>query len=169
MKTPKIALLAAGLTTLTAPSLAQTTDVFSSKVVNGQVVVAPMSADEKERLQDPVFRLVLAQRPDEIRLAKIEEMIQPDRSKRRIFVVDEEIKNPRAPQSRRAVIDFLGSNQGVQLDRNIMLSISFSSDRVPEIADVEAWGWDDTKGVYNYYKLDRAGTPMRSWKLRAHI
>ena len=72
-----------------------------------------MSAQEKERLQDPLFRLVLAQRPDEVRLAKIEEMIQPDRAKRRIFVVDEEIKNPRAPQSRRAVIDFLGDNQGV--------------------------------------------------------
>ena len=167
MKTQKIALLAAGLTTLAGPSLAQTTEVFSSKDVNGQVVVAPLSAEEKERLQDPLFRLVLAQRPDEIRLAKIEEMIQPDRTKRRIFVVDEEIKNPRPPQSRRAVIDFLGSNQGVQLDRNVMLSITFSSERVPEITDVEAWGWDDTKGVYNYYKLDREGTPTRSWKLRA--
>jgi hypothetical protein len=167
VKTQKIALLAAGLTTLAGPGLAQTTEVFSSKVVNGQVVVAPLSADEKERLQDPVFRLVLAQRPDEIRLAKIEEMIQPDRTKRRIFVVDEEIKNPRPPQSRRAVIDFLGSNQGVPLDRNVMLSISFSSERVPEITDVEAWGWDDTRGVYNYYKLDREGTPTRSWKLRA--
>jgi hypothetical protein len=97
VKTQKIALLVAGLTTLAGPSLAQTNEVFASKDVNGQVVVAPLSADEKERLQDPLFRLVLAQRPDEIRLAKIEEMIQPDRTKRRIFVVDEEIKNPRPP------------------------------------------------------------------------
>jgi hypothetical protein len=165
--TQKIGIAVAVLTALAGPGWAQTTQVFSSKVVDGRVVVTPMSAEEKERLQDPVFRLVLAQRPDEVRLAKIEEMIQPDRSKRRIFVVDEEIKNPRAPQSRRAVIDFVGDNQGIRLDRNVMLSISFSSERVPEITDVEAWGWDDAKGVYNYYKLDRAGTPARSWKLRA--
>jgi hypothetical protein len=163
----KIGVSAALLIALPGSGLAQTTQIFSSKVVNGQTVVTPLSAEEKGRLQDPLFRLVLAQKPDEIRLAKIEELIQPDRSKRRIFVVDEEIKNSRAPQPRRAVIDFEGKNQEIELGRNIMLSLSFTSDRVPEIADVEAWGWDEVSGVYNYYKLDRAGTPMRSWKLRA--
>jgi hypothetical protein len=165
--TQKAGIAVALFVALAGPAWAQTTQIFSSRIVNGEVVATPMSAQEKERLQDPLFRLVLAQRPDEIRLAKIEEMIQPDRAKRRIFVVDEEIKNPRAPQSRRAVIDFLGENQGVQLDRNVMLSISFTSERVPDITDVEAWGWDDARGVYNYYKLDRAGTSARSWKLRA--
>jgi hypothetical protein len=167
MTTQKVAISLALLVAFTVPGLAQSTEVFGPRIVNGQTTFVPLSTEQKARLQDPLFRLVLSQRPDELRLAKIEEMIQPDRSQRRIFIVDEEIKNPRPGQGRRAVIDFLGTNQGISLGGNVMLSISFSSDGVPGSPNIEAWGWDDVNGVYNYYKLDRDDTPMRAWKLRA--
>ena len=76
--------------------------------------------------------------------------------------------NSRRPATRRAVIDFTGTNNGVNLGANLMLSVSFSSDGIGQIVDIEAWAWDETNGVYNYYKLDRAGTaPNLTWKLRA--
>jgi hypothetical protein len=116
---------------------------------------------------------VLAVRPDVVKLIDIEALIlgtNPAPSAgRRLFVVDEEIKHPHQGQSRRAVIDFKGTTGGIQLDGKIMLSIFFTSAAVPEIADVEAWGFDDQNGVFNYYKLDREGhtRPAMSWKLRA--
>src|SRR5882757_3899083 len=119
--------------------------------------VDELAADVKGKLQDPVFRLVLAQHADVVKLAEVERLIQPDPTKRRIFVIDEKIKDPRQPQSRRAVIDFTGSNEGKELGGNVMLSLFFSSDEFPETLDVEAWGWDEQNGVYNYYKLDRTG------------
>jgi hypothetical protein len=162
-----IAALLVCCATFGAPAAAQVDEVLVQKDEGGPV--RPLSADDRARLQDPFFKLVLARQPRETKLAAIEALIQPDRTKRRIFVVHEEIKDPRRPQSRRAVIDFTGSHpDGTRLDRNVMLSINISSERVAEITDIEVWGWDDVNGVYNYYKLDRAGTePNRSWKLRA--
>jgi hypothetical protein len=139
--------------------------------------VAPrqLTQDEKDKLQDPLFRLVLNQHADVIKLTEVERLIQPDPAKRRIFVIDEEIKDPRAqvqgrPQARRAVIDFLDKNGDVQLGGRVMLSIFFFSSTVPDIVDIEAWGFDDKSGHFNYYKLDRQGQTSPSgpliWKFR---
>src|SRR5262249_28736214 len=120
-----------------------------------------------EKLKDPLFKLVLEDRPGATKLSEIEALIQPDQAQRRIFVVDEEIKDPRQPQSRRAVINFLGTTKGMPLGGNVMLSVFFSSSDFPEATDIEAWGWDEESGGYNFYKLDRSGTGSLSWKFRA--
>ena len=143
----------------------QAAQVFFQETDTGQV--RPLTTAEKDRLKDPLFRIVLSRRPDVTNLSEIEGFIQPDPAQRRIFVVDEEITDSQQPQSRRAVIDFLGSNEGVQLGGNIMLSVFFNSSNFPEATDVEAWGWDKENGVYNFYKLDRAGNGSLSWKFRA--
>ena len=153
---------------------AQSSEIFLQEVDGGPV--RPLTGVEKDKLQDPLFKLVLARQPAETRLAKIQELIQPIATQsqtRRFFVVDEEIADIRKPPavplpSRRAVIDFLGNNGEVKLGGNIMLSVFFSSDRVEEETEMEAWGWDASNGVYNYYKLDRSRTePKLTWKLRA--
>jgi hypothetical protein len=155
-------------------SLAQSNEIFLQEREGGPI--RPLTSVEKERLQDPLFKLVLARQPAEIRLAKIQELIQPlatPTQTRRFFVISEEIADPRKPPAipapfRRAVIDFRGDNGGVKLDGNVMLSIFFTSDQVEDVLELEAWGWDETNGVYNYYKLDRSRTePKLTWKLRA--
>ena len=146
---------------------AQPVDVFFQAAEGGPV--RPLTADEKTKLQDPVFKLVLSGRPDVTGLSDIEGLIQPDRSKRRIFVVDEEIMDFRQPQERRSVIMFDGANQDLELPGNIALSLPFASDKMPDQnVELEAWGWDEQGGVYNFYKLDRQGntTPVLSWKFR---
>jgi hypothetical protein len=145
---------------------AQTTQILFQETDTG--TARPLTTAEMEKLQDPLFKLVLGRRPDVTKLAEIEGLIQPDPSKRRIFVVDEEIKDPQQPQSRRAVMDFLGITDGLQLGGNVMLSVFFSSDDFPEATDIEAWGWDEPNGVYNFYKLDHSGNTgsSLSWKFR---
>jgi hypothetical protein len=129
----------------------------------------PLTMEEQANLQDPLFRLVLATKPTETRLSEIEKAIQPDPTKRSIFVVDEEIRDFRQPRTRRSVIMFDGSNGDFQLKGNVALSVFFRSDAMPEQdVQLEAWGWDEKNGVYNFYKLDRQGgtSPPLSWKLR---
>jgi hypothetical protein len=146
---------------------AQSADVFFQEAE--QAPVRPLTPDEKTKLQDPVFRLVLAAHPDVSNLSEIEALIQPDRKKRQIFVVDERIKDPKQPQDRRSVIMFDGKNGDIQLPGNIALSLPFSSAAMPDkdIA-VEAWGWDEQNGVYNFYRLDtdKDSAPTPSWKFR---
>jgi hypothetical protein len=146
----------------------QNSTIFFQTVEDGPA--RPLTTEEQANLQDPLFRLVLATNPSETRLSEIEKAIQPDPTKRSIFVVDEEIRDFRQPQTRRSVIMFDGSNGDFQLKGNVALSVFFRSDAMPEQnVQLEAWGWDDKNGVYNFYKLDRQGStnPPLSWKLRA--
>jgi hypothetical protein len=146
---------------------AQTADVFFQAAEDGSA--RPLTTDEKAKLQDPVFRLILTNHADVTTLSDIEALIQPDHSKRRIFVVDEKIKDPKQPATRRSVIMFDGSSGDTQLPGNIALSLPFSSDAMPDKGvEVEAWGWDVQNGVYNFYRLDQDGTttPAMSWKFR---
>jgi len=130
---------------------------------------ANLTAAEFGTLGDPFFELVLRDNASADTLSAIEQLIQPDPKQRRTFVVDETIVDPRQGQQRRAVLAFVGSNQGITLDSNVMLSVSFSSERFPDQPRfVEAWGWDNQRARYNYYKLDQTGTPdlRRTWKFR---
>jgi hypothetical protein len=156
------------------PSFAQSTDVFSQI---GNDPVAPLTAEKKAGLQDPLFRLVLGPHPEVTKLSDVMDAIQPVKENRRIFVVDEHIKSPALGQTRRAVIDFSGTNGGFQLGSNVMLSVFLSSDKfpletdIPGVGDIEAWGWDDQKGVFHFYKFDADGhtnptNTTRFWKLR---
>jgi hypothetical protein len=155
-----------GTVTVCLDSRAQSTKVF---VQDTEVAVPQeMTPAQRAELQDPLFKLVISQRPEVIRLADILSMIQPDQTQRRMFVVDEEIKNPGTPASRRAVIDFTGSNAitGIKLDGKVMLSIFFDSSKMPETPEMEAWAFDDQSGNFNFYKLDRAGSNLLTWKFR---
>jgi hypothetical protein len=128
-----------------------------------------LTAAELATLGDPLFELVFRENAAATALSQIEPLIQPDAQKRHTFVVDENIVDPRRRQQRRAVLTFTGSNRGIVLDSNVMLSVTFSSEDFPdEPSFIEAWGWDNQRSRYNYYKLDREGTPdqRRTWKFR---
>ena len=68
--------------------------------LNDRLLIKRVTADEKTKLQDPVFKLVLSGRPDVTSLSDIEGLIQPDRSKRRPARLDEaaqQMQNMRKP------------------------------------------------------------------------
>lgn len=132
--------------------------------------VLPMSADETAQLGDPLFVLALRDHADVTDLGQLENLLQPDASKRQVFVVSEEITDPTPGpnHARRAVIAFTGKNGNTILDSNVMLAVFFNDQTCPTPAVIEAWGWDGTRGRYNYYRLDDAAAPngKMSWKFR---
>ena len=134
--------------------------------------VQPLTAENRAELGDPLFNLVLKDRADVANLAELETLIEGDNGQEQVFVVSETIEDPsprrnNRPASRRAIVTFSGENQGERLDRNVMLSVFFNSENFPDVQSIEALGWDGERGRYNYYKLDRQGTPGRqSWKFR---
>ena len=141
--------------------------------LNDTDAVVPLSQELHAQLSDPFFNLVVKDHSDVRDLDQIEDLIQPDPNKRQLFVVSEMIAHPGRNQGRRAVLSFTGQRPGGEvLDANVMLSVVFNSEAFPERASndprhdlpfIEAWGWDNHRGRYNYYKLD--GNPM-TWKFR---
>lgn len=135
--------------------------------------VLPLPQMMRAQLGDPFFNLVLKEQSDVRDLDQIEKLIQPDPDKRQLFVVSEMIAHPGRSQRHRAVLSFTGRHpEGEVLEANVMLSVEFDSEAFPERANndpqhdlpfIEAWGWDNHRGHYNYYKLD--GNPM-TWKFR---
>jgi hypothetical protein len=146
-------------------ALGQAAQVFFQAVDDGDI--RPLTPEEKQGLQDPFFQLVLKNNPGAVKLSDIEGLLQPDATQRRTFVLDEEIRDPALGQSRRMVLAFDGTNGGIKLDNNVMVSVFFDSDAIPEVSRLEAWGWDEANAVFHYYLLDRSGTPSPSWKFRA--
>lgn len=128
--------------------------------------VEPLSSQQRDKLADPFFNLVLRDHADITNLSALEELIQPDKTKRQAFVVDEKIADPTLGQSRRSVLTYSGRNGTELLNSNVMFSVSFNSNQFPDQQVVEAWGWDKKQGQYNYYKLDQQGTGSLSWKFR---
>lgn len=131
-----------------------------------------MTPAELAELGDPMFLLVLKDQPDVDTLKAVEELIQPDAAKRRLFVVGEQIIDSSRPSGRRAVITFEGTRPpNIHLRPNVMLSVVFSSESFPEapptLPFIEAWGWDQQRARFNYYKLDRSnGESAMTWKFR---
>jgi hypothetical protein len=146
-------------------ALGQAAQVFFQAVDDGDI--RPLTPEEKQGLQDPFFQLVLKNNPGAVKLSDIEGLLQPDATQRRTFVLDEEIRDPVLGQSRRMVLAFDGTSGGIKLDNNVMVSVFFDSDAIPEVNRLEAWGWDEANAVFHYYLLDRSGTPSPSWKFRA--
>src|SRR4051812_15680461 len=130
---------------------------------------ATLSATELGALGDPMFNLMLKDKANLIKLADVEAAIQPDATRRRLFVVDERIVDRAQTGTRRTVITFTGANGGETLDGNVMLSTFLSPAGIAAVTDIEAWGWDNARQRYNYYKLDTVGsTPGKPiWKFRA--
>jgi hypothetical protein len=134
------------------------------KQVRDGAAVQALTVTERAQLGDPLFTLVLKPRPNEARLDEIERLLMGPSGKRHLFVVSEDLLDASAG-SRRAVIAYTGRNGTVQLDPNVMLSVSFT-DQAFSTEDIEGWGWDDVRSRYNYYKLDRGGGGSLSWKFR---
>ena len=165
----RVALIGLIIVPLASQALAQATVPLSFKQDRDNSPIQALTAAELTMLGDPLFNLVLKSRADIVTLASLEEAIQPDQTKRSIFVVDERIVSPSRPAARRAVIAFDGSHRGESLKGNVMLSITFGSESFPdEINSIEAWGWDNHRARYNYYKMDSTGTADGKpiWKLR---
>jgi hypothetical protein len=133
-----------------------------------QIAPRGIAPSELASLGDPLFKLLLGQHADETRFDEIASLIQPDVGKRELFVVSESIVAHQQPASRRAVMAFTGTNRGENLNGNVMLSFSFGSADLPQnIGFLEAWGWDNHRSRYNFYRLDKAGTPGQpTWKFR---
>lgn len=161
----------AGVFFLTLLSHAQPNSTLLKQDRDGAPAVS-LTAAELASLGDPFFELILDTASPPVRLDRIEDLLQPDRSKRQTFVVDENIANPARGQQRRAVLSYAGTApQGQVLATNVMLSVAFDSERFSDdMRFIEAWGWDHRRGRYNYYKLDRTGISDKrlTWKLRGN-
>jgi len=125
-----------------------------------------MPPAELAKLGDPLFLLVLKNAPGTVKIDEIESALQGASGRRHLFVVHEEIMDPSRGARRRSVTAYSGTTSGVRLDPNVMLSQELTDEGfLPET--IEALGWDDKPGRYNYYKLDRQpGEPGLSWKFR---
>jgi len=146
--------------------------LFAQNTERGEV--RSITDQELAELGDPFFNLVLKEHADETNLAEIEKLLQPDATKRETFVVSERILDASSGQSRRSVLTFKGSNSNngnpIFLSPNIMMSVSFSSEDFSDNPEaLEVWGWDEQRGRYNYYRLDRetAQSPL-TWKFRGN-
>jgi hypothetical protein len=139
-------------------AIGQVAQVFFQVVDDGDI--RPLTPEEKQGLQDPFFQLVLKDNPGAVKLSDIEGLLQPDATQRRTFVLDEEIRDPALGQSRRMVLAFDGTNGGIKLDSNVMVSVFFDSDAIPEVSRLEAWGWDDATPPDYENPLRQAGAKV---------
>jgi hypothetical protein len=127
----------------------------------------PLTKAEASSLGDPFFNLVLKDHPAIANLKEIEDLLQPMPAQRKIFVVDERIPDPTKGQIRRNVMTFDGTNGSEKLKGNVMLSVFFDSSSILDVpGGIEAWGWDERRARYNYYKLDNAMDGVTSWRFR---
>jgi hypothetical protein len=134
------------------------------KQTRNTVAPTPLTAAERAELGDPFFERVLKNNAEVTLLKDIVNLIEPAANKRRVFVVDEQVVKTQATGSRRTVIDF----DTPELRGNVMIAPILLPNRYPAVDDdLEAWGWDDRRGRYNYYRMDNAGSnngPV--WKFR---
>ena len=131
------------------------------KQLMGSDTPTRMTAEELDELGDPLYKLFLKEHADEVRLSMVEEAIQPNASKRSLYAVSESIISSDPTGIRRAVISFEGFHNGEPLAGNAMLSVIFNSEDVHDSAFIEGWGWDESRGRYNYYRMDNG-----TWKFR---
>ncbi len=140
--------------------------VAIKELVRDGAPVQAMTPAKLNQLADPLFLLVLKNQPQETNLDRIEALLVGPTGQRHLFVVHEGIQDPARGGGRRAVLAFSGVNGTVKLDPNVMLSLGFTDQGIAP-GFIEAWGWDDRRSRYNYYKLDRQpGETGPTWKFR---
>ena len=128
--------------------------------------VQALTAAERAALGDRSSLLVLQASPAETTLDGVE---------RRLMGTDRHAAAVRRARGRagpdarpiaRAVLTYRGTTQQQQLQPNVALSVSFNHQGL-SADDLEAWGWDDARSRYNYYRLDRSpAKPGCTWKFR---
>src|SRR5688500_17012113 len=163
------AIVVAGLFVLLAPGFAYAqSSTLQFKQTRNESQPQLLTAAEIANLGDPFFNLLVKDRADKVALADVLDAIQPNAANRHLFVVSERNVQKAKMGFRREVLAFNGANGGETLKGNVMLSLSFGPNGFPEDSEIEAWGWDDQRGRYNYYKLDSAGSPTggMTWKFR---
>lgn len=140
------------------------------ELVDGKV--EPLNGETLNQLGDPLFRFVLKDHAEETRISRIVELLGGDAAAHpRLFVVDEDLASSAQPAGRRTVLAFDGHGPGgEELKGNVMLSFFVgSSGWNDRPGNIEAWGWDDQRGRYNYYRGDKRGLPSGSpdqWRFR---
>lgn len=165
--TPKWLLAFAVVLLLTLSVWGQTTPLKFKQERDGDAVKV-LSNAEFATLGDPLFQLLLKENAGESTLEGIMDKLQPGADKRQLFIVHEKIVSEKQAEGvRRGVIAFTGTNGSESLKGNVMLSITVGANG-KVLADIEAWGWDNLRGRYNYYKLDELGAPSGKvvWKFR---
>lgn len=165
--TPKWTLAFAVLLLQAVGAWGQVTTLKFKQERDGDAVKV-LSNAESATLGDSLFQLLLKENAGESTLDGILGKLQPAADKRRLFVVHEKIASEKPEGAfRRGVVAFNGTNGGESLQGNVMLSIGVGADGKVG-GDIEAWGWDNHRGRYNYYKLDELGAAegKRVWKFR---
>jgi hypothetical protein len=132
----------------------------------------PMSESDRAKLKDPFFQLVLKDHADAKTLPEIKQFLKP--ASQQVFVVDEHIVDsaPKVGNSladRRSIITMSGTTNKQTLDQNVMFSVGFNAEQFPTANFIEVMGWDDSSGIFNYYKFDKASSESSgSWKFRGN-
>ena len=160
--------VAASLVSALVVAQERTPTPLLKQIRNGEPAIHLTNA-ELESLGDPFFNLVLRDGAPPTTLADIVDRITGGRPsiEVQLFAVSEELAS-HEPGPRRGVIAFSGFHPVERnLAGNVMLSVFYDSRAFAE-QQIEAWGWDNHRGRYNYYKLDRSGTPLGQfgWKFR---
>lgn len=129
-----------------------------------------MAPTEIGELGDPFFLLVLKDHIDTVSLDGVETLLQPAAAQRQLFVVSERAAELNSTSAFRTVLTYQGTVNGIALSPNVMLSAVFTKDVFPEndangLSFIESWGWDDARGRFNYYRLDKTAGTL-SWKFR---
>jgi hypothetical protein len=146
-----------------APILAQSND---------QSAPQPMTEADLAKLNDPLFQLVLKDHAEVKTLADVTKFLKP--TTQNIFVVDEHIVDSATKvgdrtAERRSVVTYSGTTNQQILDQNVLLSVTFDPNQFPEPNFIEAMAWDDGRGQFNYYKLNRTtGETTPTWKFRGN-
>ncbi len=128
-----------------------------------------MSDADRAKLKDPLFQFVLKDHADAKTLADIKKFLKPDQQS--VSVVDEHIvdtatKVGNSPAERRSVITMRNKDFA---DGDVMFSMEFTPDQFQSPNFIEAMGWDENSGSFNYYKLDkRQDEPAATWKFRGN-
>jgi hypothetical protein len=160
-------------TTPAKPSVAPATKPVLLSAPGGTSTTPQVLSDtDRAKLKDPLFQLVLKDHADVTTMADINKLLSP--ASQDVFAVDEHIIDaaPKVGDSlarRRSVITMKGVTNNQTLDQNVLFSVMFNSEQFPTPSFIEAMGWDDTSGSFNYYKLDQfKGEPTATWKFRGN-
>jgi hypothetical protein len=130
----------------------------------------PMTTAQLAELRDPFFNLVLKNNARATTLPELTKLLNP--REQQVFVVDEHIVDPAPspgdrPAKRRAIVTYHGETNQQVLSQNVMLSVGFDPKQFPTPNFIEAMGWDETQGRFNYYKLAKSGDdPGPTWRFR---
>jgi hypothetical protein len=131
-----------------------------------------LSDADRAKLKDPLFQLVLKDHADVTTLAGINKLLNP--VSQDVFAVDEHMADTAAKvgdslAQRRSVITMKGVTNNQTLDQNVLFSVMFNSAQFPTPNFIEAMGWDENSGSFNYYKLDQfKGESTATWKFRGN-